>query len=133
MIDSDFKKDQEKILFYLKDNVLSLSPPNVGEPAELSRGLMAGSHDTDVKPTSIAAYHDFRDSGKMGKQEAIVYHYVKCNPLCSRRQIERGTGITISSITARVHSLILNGLIKINGIGIDPLTNKMVEQLEVKM
>jgi predicted DNA-binding transcriptional regulator len=81
-------------------------------------GLSPPFPPTHVKATSLKAYSDLQKTGKLGRQEAIVYYYIMANKNCTRRQIEYETRISISSVCGRVNKLIKHGKIAVKGVGI---------------
>ena len=82
-----------------------------------------------VKQTSLVAYREHQRSGLLGDQEAEVLAYISRNPFVTRREIEKGTGITISSICGRVNRLVHIGLIKAVGKRACSVTGKTSEVL----
>ena len=84
---------------------------------------------TEVKETSILAYLDHRNSGKMGRQEEIVYNYIKSHPKINRTQVSNGTGIKINAVCGRVKTLLDSGFISLSEKKRCPFTNKLTETL----
>lgn len=60
-----------------------------------------------VRATSKQAFFDLIDSGELCEQEQKIVDFVKKfkRPV-TRREIERGTGISISSVSGRVNELV---------------------------
>ena len=84
------------------------------------------------KPTSIQAWFNLQKTGKLGRQEAIVYYYIMAHSNCTRRQIEKETGISISSVCGRVNRLIEDNKITVKGVGICPVTQEKAELLVIE-
>ncbi|MDO9252566.1 MAG: helix-turn-helix domain-containing protein [Hydrogenophaga sp.] len=63
--------------------------------------------------TSIDNYHEHRRSGELGAQAKAILDFLKKHPNknWSRAEIERATGIRLSSVCGRVNELTSKGLI----------------------
>lgn len=82
-----------------------------------------------VKNTSVQAFHEQVRSGRDVTQRELIYDYIKHHPDCTRNMIEKGTGIRISSVTARVNELVSDGKINVTGTRRCPITEREVESL----
>lgn len=65
-----------------------------------------------VATTSIHAYQEHRDSGKVGRQARTILFSMPVGVSYSRRELAELTGIEISSICGRVNELVSIGLLE---------------------
>lgn len=65
-----------------------------------------------VAETSIAAYHEHRDSGKVGKQAQTILDRMRPGWGYSRRELAMVTGLELSSICGRVNELLKIGMLE---------------------
>lgn len=65
-----------------------------------------------VAETSIAAYREHRDSGKVGKQAQHILDCMRPGWSYSRRELMAVTGLELSSICGRVNELVGTGLLQ---------------------
>ena len=88
-----------------------------------------------VAETSIVAYHELRDSGKLGKQCQHILDSMRPGWSYSRRELIEVTGLELSSICGRVNQLIGIGLLQdgaprkcgVTGKTITPVIKPQVE------
>ncbi len=64
-----------------------------------------------VRDTSRHAYHEHRDSGRLGTQQRAVLEFLQAHPDRSytRAELARDSGITLSAICGRVNELVSAG------------------------
>lgn len=65
-----------------------------------------------VSTTSIAAYKDHREAGKVSAQARSILDAMKPGIKYSRRELVEITGLELSSICGRVHELLGSKLIR---------------------
>lgn len=66
-----------------------------------------------VRDTSMLAYQKLKDTGVLGKQERMVYEYVRTAPHpVTRQEINNGLKIGINAVCGRVNSLIAKLLLE---------------------
>jgi DNA-binding MarR family transcriptional regulator len=78
---------------------------------------------------SLQSFFEHQDSGDMGRQERVIYDFIRSHHSCSRSDIERSMNIRINAVTGRVKSLIDNKKVCVIGTKYDPKTRKEVECL----
>lgn len=64
-----------------------------------------------VATTSIDAYHDHRDTGKLGQQAQQILSAMIEGERYSRRELARALGMELSSVCGRVNELLQIGLL----------------------
>ena len=68
---------------------------------------------TGVRDTSMMAYQALKDSGTLGRQERMVYEYVRAAPHpVTRQEITSALRIGINAVCGRVNSLIAKSLLE---------------------
>jgi predicted transcriptional regulator len=85
---------------------------------------------TAMSHTSVEAYHQLIECGKETSQIKIIYNFVVKSFPCSRRDISNGTGIELGAVAGRVNTLVNNGLLIEEKIGVCRHTNKNVKLIE---
>ncbi len=66
-----------------------------------------------IADTSIDAYDEHRDSGRLGEQQRRLMHWLHVNPgEYTRSELAKRTGIRLSSICGRVAELIALGYLE---------------------
>lgn len=65
-----------------------------------------------VAITSMFAYQEHKESGKMGKQARSILHKMDLNKDYSRREIVELTGLELSSVCGRINELLQIGVLK---------------------
>lgn len=58
-----------------------------------------------VRESSISAYHDLRDTGKLGKQAQIILCAMKAGRDYSLQELSRLTGIAINAVSGRCNDM----------------------------
>jgi len=66
----------------------------------------------NIADTSIAAYREHKDTGKLGKQASTLLAKMNPNRDYSRKELSRETGIELSAICGRVNELLSIGLLE---------------------
>lgn len=66
---------------------------------------------TQVRESSIAAYRDLSDSGKIGAQAQTILNHMKAGRDYSLQELSRLTGIAINAISGRCNDLKKIGLL----------------------
>jgi hypothetical protein len=66
----------------------------------------------NVADTSIEAYIEHRDTGKLGRQAAALLEKMNPNKDYSRKELSRITGFELSAICGRVNELLALGLLE---------------------
>jgi len=79
-----------------------------------------------VRQTSIQAYDGLRRSRKLCKQQKQVYDYLLAFPGSSDKEISRGTGLPINSVTGRRNELLKLGLVRGEKIKVCQYTGRKV-------
>jgi predicted transcriptional regulator len=64
-----------------------------------------------VAETSIIAYDEHKENGKVGKQSILLLAYMKPNVFYSRRELAYATGIDLSAVCGRINELVKFGLV----------------------
>lgn len=65
---------------------------------------------TDVRDTSIEAYHGHKTNGQLSNQQAVIIDALtRAGRPLTRREIERAAHLTISSVCGRVNELLTDG------------------------
>lgn len=81
----------------------------------------------NARATSIAAYNELRDSGRMSQQEATIYLVLfRCEKAMSLREIQRVTRIDINAVSGRVNGLKKRGLLVEHAKRRCSITGKMI-------
>jgi hypothetical protein len=65
-----------------------------------------------VAITSIFAYKEHKETGKVGNQAMSIFHKMDLNKDYSRREIVQLTGLELSSVCGRVNEMLQAGLLK---------------------
>lgn len=65
-----------------------------------------------VADTSIAAYREHRDTGKVSKQALHILNSMNLGRAYSRRELIAATGLELSSICGRVNELVALGMLE---------------------
>lgn len=60
---------------------------------------------TNVRDSSRAAYHELRDSGRLGRQQQTIIDQVKPGRDYSLRELSAITGLEINAVSGRVNDL----------------------------
>ena len=68
-----------------------------------------------IQQTSLMAYKEFKDSGKLSEQQEVVYNWFLCYPCSTDKEIENLSKIPINMITARRNELVKIGLLECKG------------------
>ena len=87
---------------------------------------------TNVKDTSLDAFYDHKKSQKLQAQQLKIVSVMQPEKVYTRRELAQLSGIETSTVSARVNSMI-DTVIEIVGTKKDPLTNKTVEALQLKV
>ena len=58
-----------------------------------------------VRETSIAAYHELRDTGRLGRQQQTILDQIKPGRDYSLRELSRLTILEINAVSGRVNDL----------------------------
>lgn len=66
---------------------------------------------TQVRESSITAYRELNDSGKIGKQAQTILNHMKAGRDYSLQELSRLTGIAINAISGRCNDLKKIGLL----------------------
>ncbi len=85
-----------------------------------------------IADTSIEAYREHKDSGKVGAQASAILNVMKPDEDYSRKELARITGYELASVCGRVNEMLSIGLIdelpsrkcKITGKNIHPVKLK---------
>ncbi len=64
-----------------------------------------------VAYTSIMAYEEHKDSGKVGLQAMLIFKSMEAGKDYSRRELSELTGIELSSICGRVNEMLQIGML----------------------
>ena len=65
-----------------------------------------------VSDTSIKAYHEHGDEGKIGKQSRLILSKMRKGKDYSRREIAKEFALELSSVCGRVNELLAIGLLE---------------------
>lgn len=65
-----------------------------------------------VAMTSIFAYKEHQETGKLGNQARSILHKMDLNKEYSRREIVQLTGLELSSVCGRVNEMLQAGVLK---------------------
>lgn len=77
-----------------------------------------------IAHTSVEAYHSLDHSTYIAPQEQRVVDTVVANGPLSRQQIAERSGLALSCVCGRVHSLLEARILEERGTRIDPFTHK---------
>jgi len=64
-----------------------------------------------IATTSIEAYREHRDSGKLGQQASTILNKMSPDRDYSRKELARLTGFELASVCGRVNELLAIGLL----------------------
>lgn len=87
---------------------------------------------TNVKDSSLDSFFDHKKSQKLQAQQLKIVSVMQPEKVYTRRELAQLSGIETSTVSARVNSMI-DTVIEIVGTKKDPLTNKTVEALMLKV
>lgn len=65
-----------------------------------------------VADTSVTAYREHRDTGKVSRQAQIILSAMIPDRTYSRRELAKATRLELSSVCGRVHELLAIGLLE---------------------
>jgi hypothetical protein len=65
-----------------------------------------------IADTSVTAYHEHRDTGKLSRQANTILSQMRSDTDYSRRELARHTGLELSSVCGRVNELLAIGLLE---------------------
>jgi len=65
-----------------------------------------------VAYTSVIAYEEHKNSGKVGLQAMLIFNNMEENKDYSRRELSELTGIELSSICGRVNEMLKIGMVE---------------------
>jgi predicted HTH transcriptional regulator len=85
-----------------------------------------------MKDTSLDAFYEHKKSTKLQAQQLKIVSVMQPAKVYTRRELAKLSGIETSTVSARVNSMI-DTVIEIVGTKKDPLTNKTVEALMLKV
>ena len=68
-------------------------------------------HATRMSATSLDAFAHFVMGDALPAQQRQIVEYLRSGP-ATRSEIAKATGISVSSVTGRVHELVKNGVIE---------------------
>jgi hypothetical protein len=80
-----------------------------------------------VAETSIIAYHEHRDSGKIGKQAQHILNVMDPMKSYSRRELARICNLELSSVCGRVNELLSLDLVREDPPRKCSITGKMIK------
>lgn len=86
---------------------------------------------TNVRESSLDAYFDVKKTSTLQDQQRKIISVMQPETIYTRRQLAMLSGVEISTVSARVNSMI-DVVIEITGKVKDPLTNRKVEALKLK-
>jgi hypothetical protein len=89
-------------------------------------------YKTKIKSSSLDAFYDLKKSTKLQAQQLKIVSVMQPAKVYTRRELAQLSGIETSTVSARVNSMI-DTVIEIVGTKRDPLTNKTVEALMLKV
>ena len=87
---------------------------------------------TNVRESSLDAYFDVKQASTLQDQQRKIISVMQPEKIDTRRQLAMLSGIETSTVSARVNSMI-DTVIVITGKVKDPITNKTVEALQLKI
>jgi len=87
---------------------------------------------TKIKTSSLDAFFDIKKSSTLQAQQLKIVSVMKPEQIYTRRELSQLSGIETSTVSARVNSM-LDTVIEIVGKKKDPLTNKNVQALMLKV
>ena len=93
--------------------------------------LVRKANKGEIRDTSLLAYNELKESGKLGNQEAVVYNCILTNPNTTDKEISIKTKININAVTGRRNGLVKKNLIKDNGKRRCSITGKLAYQWRV--
>lgn len=88
--------------------------------------------NTNMKDSSLDAFFEIKKTPTLQDQQLKILSVMQPGQIYTRRQLAYLSGIETSTVSARVNSL-LDTVIEITGKVKDPITNKTVEALQLKV
>ena len=79
-----------------------------------------------MRDTSLEAFIEVKESGKLGKQEAIILDYLNKKRNATRRVIARDLNMETSTVSARVNSLKQKHKVIDKDVVVCPISRKKV-------
>lgn len=83
-----------------------------------------------VANTSITAYSEHKNSGKVGRQASFVLKSMEQNKDYSRKELSKLTGIELSAICGRVNELLKTGMLIETTNRACEITNKTIKPVK---
>lgn len=83
------------------------------------------------RETSLAAYDDLRDSGKVGKQAQTILNHLQPGGNYSLQEICRLTGLPINAVSGRVNDLKKIGLLAETDKRFCSITGRLVQPVKL--
>jgi hypothetical protein len=80
-----------------------------------------------VAETSIIAYHEHRDTGKIGKQAQHILNCMDPMESYSRRELARACNLELSSVCGRINELLAVDLVRESPPRKCSITRKMIK------
>ena len=90
--------------------------------------LVRKTNKGEIRDTSLLAYQNLKESGKLGNQEAVVYNCILINPNITDKEISIKTKININAVTGRRNGLVKKKLVTDNGKRNCKITGSLVYQ-----
>lgn len=84
-----------------------------------------------IADTSVTAYHEHRDTGKLSRQANTILSQMAPGTTYSRRELARHTGLELSSVCGRVNELLAIGLLEETATRRCSITGKTVHPVKL--
>ena len=84
-----------------------------------------------IRDASLEAYQDLKDSGQLGKQEAIIYRALNGKSSMTLQEICRATDVQINAVAGRVNGLKKKGVLVESRKRVCRVTGRVVPPVRV--
>ena len=81
-----------------------------------------------IKDTSLLAYIELKEKGKLGGQETVILNLLKKYPNSTNKELSIYSNIPINAVSGRMNGLVKKGWAEDNGKRICSITGKLVYQ-----
>jgi len=85
-----------------------------------------------VSDTSIEAYIEHKESGKIGKQASYILNSLQDGKSYSRRELANKFNLELSSVCGRVNELLAEGLLEETEKRSCEMTGKTIHPIKIK-
>ena len=119
---------QNSFNFKVPQKIHADDPPIVYDPV-LPVAIEAAK--AGIRDASLEAYQDLKDSGQLGKQEAIIYRALDGKSSMTLQEICRATDVQINAVAGRVNGLKKKGVLVESRKRVCRVTGRVVTPVRV--